>query len=254
MRKRNYMIYTGLAIMALVLTLAAVFVVQKQQKGESARLEKSNENKTAKNDTEGQDSDENAEHTDSGGNTFSEKSADSDTAALENQKADSESDKPDAAALAEPEETTQASVTQYNFHAGSTLDWPVTGNVIINYDMDHMVYFSTMDEYRYSPAIAIEAEVDTQVKAAAAGEVTKVEERKDTGLTVTMRIGPEYEITYGQLKDCDLKVGDHVKRGEVFAKVNKVTAYYENEGNHLYLELKREEEFENPLSYLAFSE
>ncbi len=154
----------------------------------------------------------------------------------------------------EEEEAEDVSVTQFNFHGGSILEWPVEGNVIINYDMEHMVYFSTMDEYRYSNAIAIEAQEDTDVKAAAAGEVIKVEETMDHGWTVTMQIGPEYEITYGQLKNCDLKVGDTVRRGEFFAKIAQVTSSYANEGEHLYLELTRDGEYENPLSYLDFSE
>ncbi|SFQ48229.1 Peptidase family M23 [Lachnospiraceae bacterium XBB1006] len=152
------------------------------------------------------------------------------------------------------QEAKEASVTQYNFNGGSKLAWPVKGNVIINFDMDHMVYFSTLDEYRYSNAIAIEAKEDTPVLAAAAGEVTKVEEDTEHGTCVTMRIGPEYEITYGQLKDCKVKVGQNIKRQEEFAKVAKVSSSYAEEGDNLYVCLKREEDYENPLSYLDFSE
>lgn len=253
MKRNNYMIYIGIAIMALVLTLTAVLVVRNQN-GESARQEKSDENKLGDLALADESMDQETEHTDSGSEDLSKNTAGENDPGAEGKEDALQSATQDADALAEPEESTEASITQYNFHAGSTLDWPVTGNVIINYDMEHMVYFSTMDEYRYSPAIAIEADKDTEVKACAAGEVTKVEERKDTGLTVTMRIGPEYEITYGQLKGCDLQVGDHVKRGEVFAKVDKVTTYYENEGNHLFLQLIRDKEYENPLSYLAYSE
>lgn len=148
----------------------------------------------------------------------------------------------------------EVSVTQYNFHGGSTLAWPVKGNVIINYDMEHLVYFPTMDEYRYSNAIAIAADKDTPVAAGAAGEVTKVEEDPEHGLCVTMQIGPEYEITYGQLADCKLKVGDSVKRQQEFAKIAKVSPHYAEEGEHLYLQLKRGDDYENPLSYLDFSE
>ena len=151
-------------------------------------------------------------------------------------------------------EAKEVSVSQYNFNGGSKLAWPVKGNVIINFDMDHMVYFSTLDEYRYSNAIAIEAKEDTPVLAAAAGEVTKIEEDTEHGTCVTMRIGPEYEITYGQLKDCNLKVGQNVKRQEEFAKVAKVSSQFAEEGNNLYLCLKREKDYENPLSYLDFSE
>lgn len=146
------------------------------------------------------------------------------------------------------------SVSPYNFHSSSVMEWPVRGNVVINYNMESMVYFPTMDEYRYSDFIAIEAEEGTNVKAGAAGKVTKIEKRLDTGLTITMKVGPEYYIVYGQLKDCILQEGDEVKRGDVFAKVGKVTSCYTKEGNHLFLQVLREKDTENPMSFLANSQ
>ena len=61
-------------------------------------------------------------------------------------------------------------------------------------------------------------------------------------------------IYYGQLKDCNLKVGDHVNRGQEFASVAQPTKYFTMEGSHLYLRLERNDEPVNPLSYLDFSE
>ena len=63
-----------------------------------------------------------------------------------------------------------------------------------------------------------------------------------------------YVIYYGQLKDCNLKVGDHVNRGQEFASVAQPTKYFTMEGSHLYLRLERNDEPVNPLSYLDFSE
>lgn len=155
----------------------------------------------------------------------------------------------------EPEqETVDVSANTYTFHAGSILQWPVKGNVIINYSMDKMVYFETLDVYKYHPAICIQAEVGTPVVAGATGEVVSITQEPDTGLTVGMRVGAEYVVYYGQLKDCDLKVGDHVNRGEEFAKVAEPTKYFLIEGSHLHLRLERDEEPVNPLSYLDFSE
>jgi len=152
------------------------------------------------------------------------------------------------------EESVNVSAKQYTFHAGSILQWPVYGNVIINYSMEKMVYLETLDSYKYFPGMCIEAEVGTPVVAGATGEVISVTNEPDTGLTVAMRIGPEYVIYYGQLDQCDLKVGDHINRGEEFAKVGKQTNHFLVEGSHLYLRLERDEESVNPLSYLDFSE
>ena len=153
-----------------------------------------------------------------------------------------------------PEDSVDVSVKTYTFHAGSILQWPVKGNVIMNFSMDKMIYFETLDAYKYNPAIYIAAKEGTKVVAGASGEVISVTNEPDTGLTVAMRIGSEYIIYYGQLKDCNLKVGDHVNRGQEFASVAQPTKYYTVEGAHLYLRLERSDEPVNPLSYLEFSE
>ena len=238
MRRKNLMIYMGSAIMVMVIALTACMFSFRDKKQESAR---NNENKQDK--IERVTDSRKAEKKQT--NSVDKKQDDLSVSEAEDNTTEVEKDEEDAAAV---------NVTQYNFHGGSILEWPVNGNIVINFDMEHMVYFSTMDEYRYSDAIAISSEEDTDVKAAAAGEVTKIWETKEHGLMVSMRIGPEYEITYGQLKNCNLKVGDHVNRGDYFAKVSKVTSYYTKEGDHLYLALTRDGEHENPLSYLDFSE
>ena len=40
-----------------------------------------------------------------------------------------------------------------NFGEDSQLLWPVDGNVLMSYSMDKTVYFSTLDQYRYNPAM-----------------------------------------------------------------------------------------------------
>ncbi len=154
----------------------------------------------------------------------------------------------------ETEDTVNVTATTYTFHAGSILQWPVHGNIIMNYSMEKMIYFETLDAYKYHPAICIEAEEGTPVVAGATGKVVSVTNEPDTGLTVGMRIGTEYIIYYGNLKECSLKVGDHVNRGQEFAKIEEPTKYFLIEGSHLYLRLERNEEPVNPLSYLDFSE
>ena len=166
---------------------------------------------------------------------------------------DNESKNPEETDEETPGESVDVSAKTYTFHAGSILQWPVQGNVIINYSMDKMIYFETLDAYKYHPAICIQAEEGTKVVAGATGEVISVTNEPDTGLTVGMRIGSEYVIYYGNLKDCTLKVGDHVNRGEEIGKVSQPTKYFTIEGCHLHLRLERNEEPVNPLSYLDYS-
>ena len=37
------------------------------------------------------------------------------------------------------------------------MEWPVNGNILLDYNMDQTVYFPTLDQYKLSPAIAVQA-------------------------------------------------------------------------------------------------
>ncbi len=138
------------------------------------------------------------------------------------------------------------------FSTDDTLMWPVMGNVIMNYSMDHTIYFATLMQYKCNPAIIIDAEVGTEVKAAATGVVTSVEmDNEETGITVTMDIGDGYSVVYGQLADdISLKVGDLVNAGEVIATVSQPTKYYSVEGSNLYFMVKEGDKTINPMLLL----
>ena len=44
-----------------------------------------------------------------------------------------------------------------NFTDEDTLVWPISGNILVNFSMDQTIYFPTLDQYKYNPAIVIEA-------------------------------------------------------------------------------------------------
>ena len=54
-----------------------------------------------------------------------------------------------------------------SFSEKDVLLWPVDGNVLMNYSMDHTIYFATLDQYNYNPALIIEGQVGQDVRAAA---------------------------------------------------------------------------------------
>ena len=148
-------------------------------------------------------------------------------------------------------ETTET-MENLSFNAEDGLMWPVQGNVIMNYSMDHTIYFATLMQYKCNPAIIIDAEVGTQVKAAAAGVVTSVDRANaETGITVTMDIGDGYSLVYGQLsEDMGLEVGDMVNSGDVIATVSQPTKYYSVEGSNLYFMVKEGDQTINPMLLL----
>lgn len=137
-----------------------------------------------------------------------------------------------------------------NFTENSLMEWPVRGTVLIDYNMNETVYYPTLDQYRVSPAIAVQAVEDAPVYAAADGQVLSVEQDACTGTTVTMELGNGYQAVYGQLKDLTVAEGDAVKEGEVIGNVSEPTKYYSVEGPNLYFAVKKDGNPVDPFEYL----
>lgn len=169
-----------------------------------------------------------------------------------------ETDEKDAAVEPDAVETSGTTVEADNrtenlkFNAEKGLLWPVQGNVIMPYSMEHTTYFATLMQFKCNPAIIIDAEVGTDVKAATDGVVTSVDTNEETGLTITTDIGNGFTLVYGQLseKDNSLKVGEKLKEGETIGTVNEPTKYYSVEGSNLYFQVLENSETVNPMLYL----
>lgn len=128
--------------------------------------------------------------------------------------------------------------------------WPVAGNIILDYSMDKSVYFTTLDQYKYNPAVIIQGTVNESVMSGASGQVTSVETLEETGTTVTLDIGDGYELIYGQLKELTVKEGDYIKAGETIGYVSEPTKYYTKEGCNVYFEVCRDGESIDPMNLL----
>ena len=137
-----------------------------------------------------------------------------------------------------------------SFDVETGLLWPVDGNVIMNYSMDHLTYFSTLMQFKVNPAIVIDAEVGSEVRAATTGIITDIYDDAVTGLTVTMDIGDGYSLLYGQLANVNHKIGDRMSEGDILGTINTPTKYYSIEGSNLYFMVMNDEETVNPMLYL----
>ncbi len=131
-----------------------------------------------------------------------------------------------------------------------SLQWPVEGNVVLPFSMDSSVYFKTLAQYQYNPAMMISAAEGTEVCTSAAGTVTDVGKSNAYGHYVTMDIGDGFEITYGQLFDISTEVGETLEAGERIAMVAYPTRSFLEEGDNLYLKLTRNGVPVNPELYL----
>ena len=151
------------------------------------------------------------------------------------------------------QQVSAAGLTTQNldFTENSLMEWPVRGNVLVDYNMDETVYFPTLDQYKVSPAVAIQAVEDAPVYAAADGQVLSIEQDACTGTTVTMELGNGYQAIYGQLKDLTVAEGDTVKEGDVIGNIDSPTKYYSVEGPNLYFQMKKDGETIDPFDYLS---
>ena len=158
----------------------------------------------------------------------------------------------DSDALAEQEKETEQTVptsaeavsapaaVELHFDTDAGLLWPVEGSVLLGYSMDQTVYFSTLDQYKYNPAVIISGNVNDKVKSAANGRIIDISTNEVTGCTVTMDMGDGYTAVYGQLKEVPYEVGAYIEAGNTIGFVSEPTKYYALEGSNVYFALQKD--------------
>lgn len=138
-----------------------------------------------------------------------------------------------------------------NFSEEDKLIWPVSGAVLMNYSMDKTVYFETLEEYKYNPALIISGAVNDQVISAGKGIVKSIDRTPQEGTTVSVDMGNGYEAIYGQLQNVQVKTGDSVEAKTVLGYLAEPTRYYSVEGCNLYFEFRKDGQPIDPLQYLG---
>ena len=154
--------------------------------------------------------------------------------------------------VVEEQTITQAPIVQkqYSFSENEMIIWPIEGNVLLNYSMDETVYFSTLDQYKYNPALIIAGNVGQEVKSVQEGKVTSVDTNVETGVTVTVSLGDGYEAIYGQLGEVCVNKGENITEGDIIGYLGEPTKYYSVEGCNLYFQLLKDGEPVNPMEYM----
>ncbi len=137
------------------------------------------------------------------------------------------------------------------FTENSELLWPVNGQILLNYSMDKTVYFSTLDQYKYNPALVISGAEGDQVICGAAGIVKSIDVTAQTGTTVNLDLGNGYELFIGQLKEVPVNTGDAVNANTVIGYVSQPTKYYSVEGCNIYYEMRKDGQPIDPLQFVG---
>ena len=144
---------------------------------------------------------------------------------------------------------TGAEANALHFAPEDGMLWPMEGNVILNYSMDSTIYFATLDQYKYNPAVIIAGEVNNKVYSVAKGKVIGLSKNEETGCTMIVDLGDGYRAIYGQLKEPNFAVGDYVESGHVLGYVAEPTKYYSVEGSNLYFALQKDGQPVDPVAF-----
>lgn len=129
---------------------------------------------------------------------------------------------------------------------------PLEGKIVQSFSGDNLVYSKTLGEFRTHNGIDIEALPQTPVKAVADGTVvdlfndegrwgTCVEIKHDSGLVSIYR---------GLDESLNVKLDSKVKAGEIIGVVGKTNAFEGALEPHLHLEMKKGEDFVDPLKHV----
>ena len=168
-----------------------------------------------------------------------------------NTEMESNSENIEQQTIKEPEtKSVDALVADYKFAENGTINWPVKGEILLDYSMDKTIYFPTLDSYKCNPAIVIQSQDGMQVNAGVKGVVEEVSTGDEVGNYIVLGLGDGYEITYGQLQDIQVQVGDEVKNDTVIGTVAAPTRYYSNEGTNLYMEVTKDGNPVDPLEFM----
>lgn len=137
--------------------------------------------------------------------------------------------------------------------SGVNMLWPISleNEILIPYSMDKAVYFETLDQYKYNPAMVISAEVGTPVAAVSAGRITGRYWDYETGWTYEMDLGGGFKAYYGQLEYLQKAEDTYVAAGDILGYVANPTMYYSKEGSNLYFAMTKDGEPVYPMDYVG---
>ena len=128
---------------------------------------------------------------------------------------------------------------------------PSEGKLIRNYSAEALIYSPTFDDWRAHSGIDIEADEDSQVKAAADGKISDAYFDEMMGNTIEIDHGGELVTRYSGLANTELvKEGSAVKQGDVIGGVGNTAAAENTQPPHLHFEVIYKNSPIDPLSKL----
>lgn len=139
---------------------------------------------------------------------------------------------------------------ELNFTSDKTITWPIGGTVLLPFSMETTVYFKTLDQYRCNPGMLIQADEGEEIHNSYLGQVTNITSDDTYGNMVTLYIGNDYSLVYGQLDEIYVEEGQFVKMGEIIGTISAPTDTFSSEGSHLFFQMIKDEEAIDPMLFV----
>lgn len=160
-------------------------------------------------------------------------------------------------AESKPEESTRSNdepkvVVIDAFREGLTMDWPVLGEIVMDYSKNRSILDITLEHYRTNESISISAPKGTEVRAAAEGMVVSTGSDVKNGNYVVIEHGNGWTTTYSQLQENLLvKKDDVVAKGQVIGGVADPSRYSTMLGPHVDFRVNKDNVSKDPKTVLA---
>ena len=148
------------------------------------------------------------------------------------------------------QETAATPVITSELHFAQSLVKPVSGETLIDYNMEHGVYFATLDQYKCNPAMIYGAQQGETVAACADGRVINLHDDAVLGHVLVLDLGDGYQAIYGQVENVEVPIGGSILAGTKLATVAAPTKYYSVEGSNLYFQVTKNGESIDPKQFL----
>ena len=135
--------------------------------------------------------------------------------------------------------------------AGTSIQWPLDGDVAATFSQDTLTYSQTMADWRTHEGLDISAAADTNVCATQNGTVTAVYEDDFLGNVVVVSHSGDLATLYANLSaEPAVQVGDTVKAGQTLGQVGNSALLETAEPSHLHFEVYENGAAVDPLEYL----
>lgn len=139
----------------------------------------------------------------------------------------------------------------FSFEESMPITWPVTGQIVMEYSPNKLVFDKTLEQYRVHPAVCIAPIEDGVVKAASKGRVEMIKNDPETGITVIINHGNGWKTIYGQLqKNISVQQNEVVEKGQIIGEIGAPTKYSVSLGNHVYFQVTKDDKPLDPKQFI----